>query len=175
MSNFKMPLPANFLLFPMQDDMRCLCLNWLGTEITSGKEGFVDFEDCLLLHITLLYIFTSISVLVLFYSKKKHLSILKGSMPVVPTIPKISSLDRVSVIHKDLRLQTYVCHSIKSLALRVQLSHFKECTICAMTYAFLPEKCCFITTIMIPVTLLLKGRGYLKGEAIVPSWPWLKV
>lgn len=71
-------------------------------------------------------------------------------MSVEPTIPKISSLDRVSVIHKDLRLQTSVCHSIKSLALRVQLSHFKECTICAMTYAFSPEKSYFITTIMNP-------------------------
>lgn len=144
MSNFKMPVPANFLLFPMQDDMRCLCLNWLGTEITSEKEGFVDFEDCLQVHITLLYIFTSLSVLVVLYSKKKHLSILKGSMCVVPTIPKISSLDRVSVIHKDLRLQTSACHSIKSLALRFQLSHFKECTVCAMTYAFSPDKSCFI-------------------------------
>lgn len=59
---------------------------------------------------------------------------------VVPTKPKISSLDGVNVIYEDFRLQSSACHTIKSLTLRVQLSHIKQHRINTITYTLSGEK-----------------------------------
>lgn len=95
-----------------------------------GKEGSYILGDCFSLQVntTVLYIILMLIGVVVYYTrttKNIYVSVLKWLMSVVlrtldgraavvvPTKPKISSLDTVNVLYEDFRLQSSACHSIK--------------------------------------------------------------
>lgn len=67
--------------------------------------------------------------------KNSCISVVKWNMYVVPTIPKISSLDRVNVGQENFRSKP-----LRVTVSRAQLSPFNERRIFTISYTFQPEK-----------------------------------